>query len=126
MITLAVLVALSALPPSSDDFQFRIDIIRGRDTTSTTFRVSEGVEARALVEGAASVTRVQATVRKAPTGGCVRVTFGSVSAPDRAAVDKLKIEPSPLVEVCNGLVAETELQNGTRYRLSVKDIDPTK
>ncbi len=120
VLTLAMIVALSASHASPTQYQLRIDVIRGADTVRTNFRIEEGLEGRALVEGPKSFTRVQATVRRGATDGCVRVTVASASATDKAAVERMKVEPAPLLEVCGATTGEIAL-DGVHYRVTVRE-----
>lgn len=122
MLTLAMIAALSAFHASPTQYQLRIDVIRGADTVRTTFRIEEGLEGRALVEGPKSFTRVQATVRRGATDGCVRVTVASATATDKAAVERMKVEPAPLLEVCGATTGEIALA-GVHYRVTVREAD---
>lgn len=125
MFALATILTLSAFHPSPTPYQLRIDVIRGADTVHTTFRIEEGLEGRALVEGPTAFTRVQATVRRGATDGCLRVTVASATAKDKAAVERMKVEPAPLLDVCGAVTGEIAL-DGVHYRVSVREADAVK
>lgn len=125
MLTLATIVALAGFHPAPTDYQLRIEVIRGADTVRTTFRIEESLEGRAPVEGPTAFTRVQATVRRGATDGCLRVNVASATATDKAAVERMKVEPAPLLDVCGAVTGEIAL-DGVHYRVSVREADAAK
>jgi hypothetical protein len=122
MLALAMLVAISAPQPSPASFDLSVQIIRGTDTASTTFRVGEGLEGRALIVGKHAVTRVHVNVRRSATDGCLDVTVGSAAASTKAAVDQMKIETAPLIQLCGETTGRMAIEGGPSYRVRVSEV----
>ena len=122
MLALAVLIAISGSTPSSLEFQVQVRVSQGSDTTRTTFRLAEGIEGRAIVQGPKSFTRVHATVRRATSEGCLRVTVGSGAAPDEAGVGRVKGQPAPVIELCGTSTANLSMEGGPSYQVTVHEV----
>lgn len=122
MFALATILTLSAFQPSPTQYQLRIDVIRGADTVRTAFRIEEGLEGRALVEGVRSFTRIHATVRRSGADGCVRVTVASATAAEKADVERMKVEAAPVLDLCGAVTGRIAL-DGVSYRVTVHQAD---
>jgi alpha-D-ribose 1-methylphosphonate 5-triphosphate synthase subunit PhnG len=117
-----MLVAVSGYQPSPATYDLQVQVVRGADTVSTTFRIGEGLEGRALIEGAKAVTRVHVKVRRAATDGCLHVTVASAAASTKAAVDKMTVEAAPLIQLCGETTGRIAIEGGPSYRVRVSEV----
>ena len=50
------------------------------------------------------------------------MTVGSATAPDEAAVDRLKVQPAPVIELCGTSTANLSMEGGPSYQVTVHEV----
>ncbi|MES2123353.1 MAG: hypothetical protein V4503_01570 [Gemmatimonadota bacterium] len=118
-----VLVSLLIAAPSTTipTYQLRVDLYRGVDTVTTTLRTQEGLVGRVLVEQGGLFTRINSRVRRSPTAGCLLVNVSYAMAGTQEAVDKMTVEPLPVMQLCDATTGRATVDE-LSYRVTVREL----